>query len=161
MRLALNYQRVDPSRGGAETYVVDLCHRLVGSGTRSTSTPSRGARESCRRGAVRRRRRAGPNPKLGRMLALRAGTPRRRSTAADHDCTVGFINTWHHDVIIPQGGVHGGSLEANARRFPAGWRRVLYLLGKKANPKYWATRRSSGSSTSTTGRCGSSPSARW
>ena len=24
MRLALNFQRIDPSRGGAETYVVDL-----------------------------------------------------------------------------------------------------------------------------------------
>ena len=34
MRLALNYQRVDPTRGGAETYVVDLCHRLVQAGHR-------------------------------------------------------------------------------------------------------------------------------
>ncbi len=25
MRLALNFQRVDPTRGGAETYVADLC----------------------------------------------------------------------------------------------------------------------------------------
>ena len=32
---------------------------------------------------------------------------------ADYDCTVGFINTYAHDVIIPQGGVHGGSLQAN------------------------------------------------
>ena len=29
MRLALNFQRIDPTKGGAETYVVDLCHRLV------------------------------------------------------------------------------------------------------------------------------------
>ena len=29
MRLALNFQRVDPSRGGAETYVADLCGQLV------------------------------------------------------------------------------------------------------------------------------------
>ena len=27
---------------------------------------------------------------------------------AGYDCTVGFINTYAHDVIIPQGGVHGG-----------------------------------------------------
>ncbi len=32
MRLALNFQRIDPARGGAETYVVDLCHRLVRAG---------------------------------------------------------------------------------------------------------------------------------
>ena len=29
MRLAVNFQRVDPSRGGAETYVADLCGGLV------------------------------------------------------------------------------------------------------------------------------------
>ena len=34
MRLALNFQRIDPSKGGAETYVVDLCHRLVRAGHR-------------------------------------------------------------------------------------------------------------------------------
>ncbi len=34
MHLALNFQRVDPTRGGAETYVVDLCHRLVKAGHR-------------------------------------------------------------------------------------------------------------------------------
>ena len=34
MRLALNFRRVDPTRGGAETYVVDLCHRLVRAGHR-------------------------------------------------------------------------------------------------------------------------------
>ncbi len=34
MHLALNYQRVDPSRGGAETYVADLCRHLVLDGHR-------------------------------------------------------------------------------------------------------------------------------
>ena len=34
MRLALNFQRVDPSRGGAETYVADLCRSLVRRGHR-------------------------------------------------------------------------------------------------------------------------------
>src|SRR5207302_1592991 len=58
----------------------------------------------------------------------------RRSS---YDCTIGFINTWHHDVIIPQGGVHGGSLECNARRFAPGWRRMWYLAAKRANPKSW------------------------
>ena len=42
-----------------------------------------------------------------------------------YDCTIGLINTWHHDVIIPQGGVHRASIEANSKRFPAGWRPSL------------------------------------
>ena len=48
-----------------------------------------------------------------------------------------MINTWYHDVIIPQGGVRRGSLEANARRFPAGWRRSLYKAGKRLTPSSW------------------------
>ena len=38
MRLALNLFRVDPRRGGAETYVADLCRRLIRTGTRSISS---------------------------------------------------------------------------------------------------------------------------
>jgi UDP-glucose:(heptosyl)LPS alpha-1,3-glucosyltransferase len=60
--------------------------------------------------------------------------------AASYDCTVGFINTWHHDVLIPQGGVHRASLDYNARRFPPGWRRGLYRLSKQSNPKAWSYR---------------------
>jgi UDP-glucose:(heptosyl)LPS alpha-1,3-glucosyltransferase len=80
----------------------------------------------------------------GRSRLARLTAFARNSEAAlrgnDYDCTVGFINTWYHDVIIPQGGVHQGSLDANSRRFPAGWRRALYKLGKQANPKFWAYR---------------------
>jgi len=32
MRLALNFPRIDPTRGGAETYIVDLCRSLVRAG---------------------------------------------------------------------------------------------------------------------------------
>ena len=34
MHLALNFQRVDPAKGGAETYVADLCRNLVQAGHR-------------------------------------------------------------------------------------------------------------------------------
>ena len=34
MHLALNFQRVDPARGGAETYVADLCRYLSEAGHR-------------------------------------------------------------------------------------------------------------------------------
>jgi len=59
---------------------------------------------------------------------------------ARHDCSVGFVNTWGHDVLIPQGGVRAGSLSANARRFSSPLTRGLYLLGKAANPRYWLYR---------------------
>ena len=59
---------------------------------------------------------------------------------AHHDCSVGFINTYAHDVIIPQGGVHQGSLTANAQRFSSSLVRQTYVIAKTANPKHWLHR---------------------
>jgi UDP-glucose:(heptosyl)LPS alpha-1,3-glucosyltransferase len=135
MRLALNFQRVDPSKGGAETYVVDLCHRLVRLGHEVDLYA-----ESWGQGVLPAEVRCIPveargRTKLTRLLAF-ARNSEAALMAAHHDCTVGFINTWYHDVIIPQGGVQAGSLFANARRHPAGLRRTAYLLGKQLNPKF-------------------------
>lgn len=139
MRLALNFQRVDPSRGGAETYVVDLCHRLVALDHR-VDLYAESWSEGVLPAAVRCVAVEAPGrSRLGRIRAF-ARNSEEALGKVSYDCTVGFINTWHHDVIIPQGGVQRGSLEANARRFPAGWRRSLYKLGKAANPKYWTYR---------------------
>ncbi len=137
MRLALNYRQVDPTRGGAETYVADLARRLVSAGhdvdLYAESWNDAVLPEEVRRVAVPVRGRT----RLGRLLSFAKNSEAAIDLSA-YDCTVGFINTWHHDVIIPQGGVHGGSLEANARRFPAGLRRSFYTFAKRANPKAWA-----------------------
>src|SRR5882724_9082559 len=103
MRLALNFQRIDPAKGGAETYVVDLCHRLVCAGhevdffanswledilpasVRTIHVESQG---------LTRWQRTWNFARNSEVALRRAGS--------QYDCTVGFINTWHHDVIIPQ-----------------------------------------------------------
>jgi len=133
MRLALNFFRVDPARGGAETYVADLCRRLVRDGHRVDLFAN--AWDADALPGVRCRRVEASGWSRGARLwdfAVNSEAALRRES---FDCTVGFINTWHHDVLIPQGGVHAASLECNARRFPAGWRRAAYLLGKRLNPK--------------------------
>ena len=139
MRLAVNYQRVDPSKGGAETYVVDLCRSLIQAG-HQVDLYAESWRDDVLPPEVRAVKVEAPGPsKLARIMAF----GRNSETAmarGNHDCSVGFINTWSTDVLIPQGGVHGGSLEANSKRYPAGIRRSLYLLGKRLNPKFWAYR---------------------
>src|SRR4051812_10002471 len=136
MRLALTYQRVDPSRGGAETYVADLCRRLVSLG----HDVSLFANE-WKAGALPPEVRCVKVEAEGWTRARRIWNFARNSETAlkadAHDCSIGFINTWHQDVLIPQGGVHAGSLEANAKRFREGWRRSAYLAAKRANPKLW------------------------
>jgi UDP-glucose:(heptosyl)LPS alpha-1,3-glucosyltransferase len=141
MRIALTYQRVDPTRGGAETYVVDLATRLLHAGHR-VDLFAHEWRDDCLPPDVTTHR----VPISGltrweRIWSFAANSERAlREAEGEIDCTVGFINTWHQDVLIPQGGVHAASLEANAKRFPAGWRRELYKLGKRANPKRWIFR---------------------
>ena len=136
MRLALNYRQVDPTRGGAETYVVDLCRRLIESGQRVDLYA-----ESWAEGVLPPEVGCVPVESTGRTKLGRIKSFARNSAAAletaDHDCTVGLINTYHHDVIIPQGGIHPGSLDANSKRFPTVWQRSLYKLGKTSNPKHW------------------------
>jgi UDP-glucose:(heptosyl)LPS alpha-1,3-glucosyltransferase len=138
MRLALNFPRIDPSKGGAETYVVDLCHRLVALGHevdlfancwKADALPTAVRPIFVDAKGWTRTQRIW-NFAVNSEAALTAAAGR-------YDCTIGLINTWHHDVIIPQGGVHAASLEANSKRFPAGWRRQAYVLGKKLNPKAW------------------------
>jgi UDP-glucose:(heptosyl)LPS alpha-1,3-glucosyltransferase len=136
MRLALNFFRVDPGKGGAETYVADLARALVADGHR-VDLLAHDWRDDALPAEVRRVQVPAPGYTRRQRtwnFAVNSETLLRR---VDYDCTVGFINTWYHDVIIPQGGVHAASLEANARRFPSGCGRRLYLAAKWCNPKAW------------------------
>jgi UDP-glucose:(heptosyl)LPS alpha-1,3-glucosyltransferase len=139
MHLALNFQRVDPARGGAETYVADLCRHLVAAGHRVDLYA-----ESCAAGCLPPQVNIVPVAAPGRTRLDRIRRFARNSEEAlrqaHHDCSVGFINTYAHDVIIPQGGVQQGSLTANARRFSSPLLQKLYLTAKTANPKYWLHR---------------------
>jgi UDP-glucose:(heptosyl)LPS alpha-1,3-glucosyltransferase len=135
MRLALNFPRIDPTRGGAETYIVDLCRSLIRSGHQVDVYAA-----SWKEGSIPPEVRCVEVPATGTSRAKQIWNFARNSEAAlaqaDYDCTVGFINTWAHDVIIPQGGVHGGSLQANSLRFANGLVRRLYVLGKMLNPRF-------------------------
>jgi UDP-glucose:(heptosyl)LPS alpha-1,3-glucosyltransferase len=134
MRLAVNFQRIDPSRGGAETYVADLCRRLISLGHEVDLYAAEWSADALP---------AGLNvievPTFGLSRGARIRNFAEASEAlipqGRYDCTVGFINTWAHDVLIPQGGVHQGSIEFNARRFPAGWKRGAYRFSKRLNPR--------------------------
>jgi UDP-glucose:(heptosyl)LPS alpha-1,3-glucosyltransferase len=136
MHLALNFQRVEPARGGTETYVALLCRHLVEAGHRVDLYAERWS-DQCLPPGVN----LVPVSAPGRNRLERIWSFARNSEAAlsrtPHDCSVGFTGTWAHDVIIPQGGVHQGSLLGNAKRFPSPALRRLYLLAKMANPKYW------------------------
>jgi UDP-glucose:(heptosyl)LPS alpha-1,3-glucosyltransferase len=139
MKLALIYENIDPTRGGAETYVADLCRGLIDRGC-SVDLYARSRRAE----AIPREARWIRVDAIDRPRSLRVWSFARNVEAKlrehTYDCTIGFINTWSHDVIVPQGGVTRASVACNARRFPPGIRRGLYRAGKALNPKYWICR---------------------
>ena len=136
MRIALNYQRVDPSKGGAETYIVDLSSALIARGHDVTLYANSWAGAALPAELKTRRVDVSGLTKWQKLWSF-ARNSEQALQIDQHalDCTVGFINTWHQDVLIPQGGVHAASLHANSLRFPAGVRRLAYLAGKSINPK--------------------------
>jgi UDP-glucose:(heptosyl)LPS alpha-1,3-glucosyltransferase len=141
MRLALNFQKLDPARGGAETYVVDLCQRLAIAG-HHIDLFAEGWKVDALPSGVRPIRVEGSGlTRWSRTWSFAKNSERAlRRVEGHYDCTIGLINTWHHDVIIPQGGVQSATLLANSKRFAPGWRRPAYILGKQANPKSWIYR---------------------
>jgi UDP-glucose:(heptosyl)LPS alpha-1,3-glucosyltransferase len=139
MHLALNFQRVEPARGGAETYVADLCRYLVQAGHRVDLYAETWA-AGCLPPEVNVVPVAAPGQSRLQQIRSFAHNSEEALRRGSHDCSVGFINTYAHDVIIPQGGVLRGSLLANARRFSSPLARQLYLLAKTANPKHWLRR---------------------
>src|SRR4051794_33415516 len=106
MRLALNFRRIDPALGGAETYVVDLCHRLVRAGHDLDVFAQSWVAGALPEGVGLVRVGASGWTRARQTWDFARNSERAlRAAAGRYDCTVGLINTWHHDVIIPQGGV--------------------------------------------------------
>jgi UDP-glucose:(heptosyl)LPS alpha-1,3-glucosyltransferase len=139
LNLAIVFERVEPARGGAETYVADLCRCLVREGHIVHLYASKWAEGvlpqevRCHPVAIRGWTRG------GRIWSF-ARNVERAGAGGGHDCILGLINTVSQDVLIPQGGVHSASLEHNSRRFPPGVQRWAYRALKKLSPRYWIYR---------------------
>jgi UDP-glucose:(heptosyl)LPS alpha-1,3-glucosyltransferase len=137
MRIAIVSERVEPRRGGAETYVADLLRALDQRGHETLlfaaawdprAIPERTSPIHVPyRGSIR----------LSQIWNFAHDVEKAlRSHSHRFDVSLGLINTWSHDVIIPQGGVRPASLAANARRFPPGIPRAFYALLKIASPRH-------------------------
>ncbi len=138
MRLAVCYQDVDPRRGGAETYVYDLCRGLLSAGHTVDLIASTWDASTCPTGLNVQRLEVKARTKLGRIWRFAQECEQfLKLQSANYDCSIGFLNTWGQDILIPQGGVRAASLAANARRFPAAPVALGYALLKKANPRWW------------------------
>lgn len=136
MRIAINFERVDPNRGGAETYVADLCRGLVRAGHAPTLFAAEWREGAIGEGVAIERIPSRGRTRTERILRFAEDSERAlRERRGEFDAIAGFINTWYQDVLIPQGGVRAASVECNARRFRSRAARWVYRLAKGAGPR--------------------------
>ena len=112
MNIAFCYESVLPERGGCETYIAALAHRLVADGHKVHLYASRWDAAKL---PVNLNYHAVPVPSWPRFLRpWRFGSAVLNALEGhDHDITVGFDKTWGLDIIYPQGGLFAASAHQN------------------------------------------------
>ena len=131
--IALCYESVLPSRGGAETYLGDLARRLAADGHAVHLYACRWDAAALPASMTFHRLDVPRGPRFLRPWRFgRACEDALR--LATHDVTVGFDKTWGQDVLYPQGGLHAASRAHNLRKFRSPLARIVAACGKRLDP---------------------------
>lgn len=116
MKIALCHESVLPSRGGCETYVVSLAHRLVTDGHTVRLYARRWDADALPPEVECHAVEAASWPRMWRQWSFSRACAARLA-GADHDVSVGFDKVAGVDVLYPQAGVHTAAVEASLRKF--------------------------------------------
>jgi len=137
MDIAFCYESVLPQRGGCETYIAALAHRLVADGHQVHLYASRWDQE---RLPAKIQYHSVPVPSWPRSLRpWRFGSAVLNALKGhEHDVTVGFDKTWGLDVLYPQGGLYAASVDQNLLKIrdPI-WRRAMSFI-KQFDPAHFS-----------------------
>ena len=141
MRMAFLIERLDPGRGGAETYVHDFTRMLAADG-HDVHVFSR-AQSVVPEGVTLRSVNVHGVGRAWRTLSFARGVERMLD-AEQFDVVQGVGRTWTQDVYQPHGGVHCATALANAQTC-GGMRMLAKGLGETFGPKQavfrWIERR--------------------
>jgi UDP-glucose:(heptosyl)LPS alpha-1,3-glucosyltransferase len=133
MDIALCYESVLPSRGGAETYIVDLARRLARDGHAVHLYAARWDPAALPASTHFHRLDVPKGPRF--LRPWRFGEACEQAlAAAHHDVTVGFDKTWGQDVLYPQGGLHTASRHHNLLKYRSPVVRFAAAAGKLFDP---------------------------
>ena len=131
--IALCYESVLPSRGGAETYLGDLSRRLAADGHAVHLYACRWDAAALPATVHFHKLEVPRGPRFLRPWRFGRACEAALKLAA-HDVTVGFDKTWGQDVLYPQGGLHAASREHNLRKFRSPVARQIAAWGKRFDP---------------------------
>ncbi len=133
MDIALCYESVLPSRGGAETYIGDLSRRLARDGHTVHLYACRWDASALPSSMQFHQLTAASGPRFLRPWRFAAACERALANAK-HDVSVGFDKTWGQDVLYPQGGLHAASRFHNLKKFRNPIAKFLAASGKLVDP---------------------------
>ena len=137
MKVALCHESVLPSRGGCETYIVSLAHRLAADGHQVQLYARRWDAAALPPEVDVR-----PVPSSARPRMLRQWFFSRACSVmlarGDHDVSLGFDKVCGVDVLYPQAGAHGAAVEASLRKHVSPWARGLLYLTRWLDPAEWS-----------------------
>src|SRR5215210_2477967 len=137
MDIALCYESVLPSRGGAETYLGDLARRLARDGHAVHLYAARWDAVALPASTHFHRLEVPSGPRFLRPWRFAAACEAALARAR-HDVTVGFDKTWGQDVLYPQGGLHAASAEHNLLKHRGPAARLVARCLKAVDPAHWS-----------------------
>ncbi len=137
MNIALCYENVLPARGGCETYLADLCRRLVTSGHDVHLYACQWDSD-----ALPKEMHYHPLPRPAGPRFLRPwrfGAACQAALKANHHhVSIGFDKTWGQDVLYPQGGLHAASADHNINKHRHGLVRAPARVIKNLDLAHWS-----------------------
>ena len=133
MDIALCYESVLPTRGGAETYIGDLSRRLAKDGHAVHLYACRWDASSLPSSMQFHKLDVAKGPRFLRPWRFAIACEKALASAT-HDVSVGFDKTWGQDVLYPQGGLHAASRYHNLKKFRNPIARFLASAGKNVDP---------------------------
>jgi UDP-glucose:(heptosyl)LPS alpha-1,3-glucosyltransferase len=134
LRFATAILKFSKRRGGAERYLIDLCHRMAGEGCEVNVFAEDW--EEGDDGIHFHRIRLLPFPRSLRLLGF-AIQATRGMEGGNYDITMGVGNILRADVLQPHGGVHWAWFwrSLQAYEHPVWW--TMKFLGRILSPKQW------------------------
>lgn len=139
MNIALCYESVLPSRGGAETYIADLSRRLARDGHAVHLYACRWDASALPAAMHYHRLEVPRGPRFLRPWRF-AQACENALAQASHDVSVGFDKTWGQDILYPQGGLHVACAEHNRLKYRTWLGRLIASVGKSLDPASWSFR---------------------
>ncbi len=137
MKLAICHPVIEPRRGGSETYLAMLLHRLRRDGHDAHLVASRADADALPRGLP-----IHPVPDFGWPRILRpwrfSAACRAALAGKGFDLTLGFDKVAGVDVLYPLGGLHQASIVHGRDRFPAGIARWAATVFRRLDPSHWS-----------------------